>query len=869
MKKIKSYLERNWLFLVILLMIAILGHIYFLKNQILNNQYMASTGDQLTQMMPFKDFLYRQFTQGNFFFSLDYGGGDNFFTRLSYYYSTSIFLYFSILITYILELMNLVTPNIVYWSSSIVIISIMRTFFILLATTKYIQYFKVDRKFALLSASFYAYAIIYFRHVALWEFFADGMLWLPLLLYGAEKVLQENKGTLFSIAVALSVFNNGYFAYINLLFTGIYVLLRLGIRFSKDQYCFLQIKTLLVNGVIGLLIGLPGFLPFAIGFLSNSRIPSEISVQLSNFEGLISENPLFNSTLVIVPVVFFFLVFYFDNLRDKKFIFFSLLSVIMILFSNSTLIGSIFNGFSASQNRWQYMISLTMAVAIGIGLQNISKLTYSKFAVYSFISIVLTFLLYFIVYQNMSIENETVFTRFWWIFLVIQASILFILRYTRKKIGLLISLTVSFGMYFLITIESQRILYYDYELYKTDKNYINEKFYDDKHTYNQIFSDIESENPERFTRVDYRTQKENGSLQYETNEFHVYNSFINGNYHDFERNFEILNQGRGQASRMEGLGNRKILNSLLNVDYFIGKSGYYAIPYDYESVRTYEDKELFMNENRLAFIHPVRNLYSSNEFDKYDYKDSYLVNGAIVESEYSSIAVENSSVKDTAYDFNIKISNGKLNGRKLTPTSEENITIKITISREILENEQLSMGYTLIPTNTSKEVEYIINEEKFTALGPKAKYSSQVFDKQIVLDTTDQITIQLPNTADYNFEIHKIHGINYQELRERSQEDKKLEYEYSINSDNINILFSNDDDYPFMVLPMFNMPGWDLEVNGKDTEIIEANYGMIGFFLPNGEIEIDLTFRQPFFVHSIVLSTIGILVLIILYKKKN
>src|SRR5699024_10640729 len=158
--------------ILISIILAVIGHAYFLKNQYLNDQFMMGPYDQFSQMTIFKDLLYDEFSQGNFFYSFNFNvfanmftilsyyyssffffyifnfnGGANMFTRLSYYYSTSIVFYITALFTFMLEQLNILTStSMVYWASIGVFISIFRSVIILFATTKYLEIFNVNKK---------------------------------------------------------------------------------------------------------------------------------------------------------------------------------------------------------------------------------------------------------------------------------------------------------------------------------------------------------------------------------------------------------------------------------------------------------------------------------------------------------------------------------------------------------------------------------------------------------------------------------------------------------------------------------------------------------------------------------------------------
>lgn len=64
--------------LLLLLGASILMHLFFIDNQVNRDLIMAGPNDQTQQMLIFKDFLYKEFTNGNFFYSFDYSGGSNF-----------------------------------------------------------------------------------------------------------------------------------------------------------------------------------------------------------------------------------------------------------------------------------------------------------------------------------------------------------------------------------------------------------------------------------------------------------------------------------------------------------------------------------------------------------------------------------------------------------------------------------------------------------------------------------------------------------------------------------------------------------------------------------------------------------------------
>ena len=251
-------------------LLSVIGHLVFLR-QWTNSHFMAGVNDGLSQMMPFKHLLYDQYTRGEFFYSFDFGLGAGTFSELSYYFSTSIVFLITVVIVFLLEMSTIIqTTDVLFWANAAVFISIVRLAAVLFITTRLFMYMRISKPAALLGASLYGLSGMYFRHVTYWEFFADAFLWLPLLLFGAEKIFREQKPRWFLAAVAVSMIDNFYFAYINLLLTGIYILFRLFIPLSENgEDKKKAVMNFAVAGLIGAGISAVSFVPAVYAYLNN------------------------------------------------------------------------------------------------------------------------------------------------------------------------------------------------------------------------------------------------------------------------------------------------------------------------------------------------------------------------------------------------------------------------------------------------------------------------------------------------------------------------------------------------------------------------------------------------------------------------
>ncbi|OHX54849.1 hypothetical protein BB776_05645 [Planococcus salinarum] len=132
-----------WRLLLVSFALAILAHGVFLY-QWTQGQYMTGINDGLSQMMPFKHLLYEQYTNGEFFYSFDFGLGAGTFSELAYYFSTSIVFLLTIPFVWLMEVSGFIDkPDVLFWANAAVFISIIRMSFVLFITARVFIYMKI------------------------------------------------------------------------------------------------------------------------------------------------------------------------------------------------------------------------------------------------------------------------------------------------------------------------------------------------------------------------------------------------------------------------------------------------------------------------------------------------------------------------------------------------------------------------------------------------------------------------------------------------------------------------------------------------------------------------------------------------------
>lgn len=859
--------KQNLILVCIAIFVSIIGHAYFIKNFILNDQIMGTTGDQFHQMIIFKDYLYRQFSTGNFFYDFSYMGGENIFTSLSYYFSTAVSFYIECLITSILSFFKLIQDvDLVYWGNMVLFASIVRVSVIIIITTKMLQYFNVKKYIALFSALFYAISPIYFHQTSLWEIFSDGFIWPPLLIWGVEKIIRERNGVLFSIGVALAIATNGYVAYMNFIMIGAYILLRLLFKLNEEEHFWVeQIKDYLFYGIIGIFIGLPGFIPFVLGFFKTGRGSGEFIAPLYSFDPNLN-NFVFTDEYLALPMLFVVLATYYPIYSSKKVRFFFLISIVGIMLRFSPLVSSVMNGFSYPEERWIFLITIFYTIAIALGLNRISEgISKKNFLLGSLISILLTAL----IYKNSSripLSNaRSILVEFWPVIFIATFVLFIVLNIFSNTKVRKTTLLLFAGLNIIVLYDQNRQLYYDNHMYEMDRVLLESTYLNDQNLVSNILNDIEEEtdNP---TKIDFTMDPLNISLVKGVPSYNIYSSFLNESYKSFITKAKIADQDE-HLNMVNGFGGRQAIYSLLNLDHVISAEGNIRIPSEFSKIdngQDYGETYIYENTLKLPFIHPVKYLYSEEVVASKNF-DELIVSGAIVEDEIASDD-EDSRFNFENINYQVELNNAHFNENYL---SAKNKAANIEIALQLDQNDfdEIAIDYSLEPVNKLKFGHYRVNDKTFSMMGFNKIYSERRPNKIVTVAGDKNVTFKFESDTDYKFTINRVYGISYEGLKEYKEQADKFDYNIEFDKGQIEIQFDNSEGYPFMVLPIFNEPGWHVSINGVEGKIVNSNYGLIGFKIPNGELKINLEFKQPFFISSILISIVGVLCLIVKNRK--
>ena len=240
---------------------------------------------------------------------------------------------------------------------------------------------------------FSTFALFGMRH----PYFLNAMIWFPLLLTGAERILRGSKGRLFTIAVFLSCISNFYFFYMLVLMTVVYVVwraCRIFLQYTKGMKVLLLLAgKFLARGVLGSAMGACFLLPILIRFVGDPRAAGETVYgklySLSYYTKLPEAFVAFgtDATLEYWTCLGFggiglvcVLLLILDTDREKKLLDLRLAFAGMLLLTVLPSAGAALNGFSYPSNRWTWAFALLAGYITAVMVPSLARISWKKAA---------------------------------------------------------------------------------------------------------------------------------------------------------------------------------------------------------------------------------------------------------------------------------------------------------------------------------------------------------------------------------------------------------------------------------------------------------------------------------------------------------
>ena len=746
-------------------------------------------------------------------------------------------------------------------------------------------------------------------------YFANPMIYLPLILLGIDKIYRKEKPYVFIWSVALAGVSNFYFFYMLGIFMVLYAAFDYFVVFSEKKERSIRCigKWLAVfagYSVIAVLLAAVILLPVILPVFGTGRFQAENYVPVlydriyyeKYLTCLIGENMIQWGVAGYTAVAMTGVFVLFQNEKNTALKWgFVLLNIFLLL----PFAGHVLNGFSYVSNRWIWAYGMMIAYIFVKTYPEFPQLDRTeKRGVFLLLMIYCCLALYPEVARTERNMSAMILLVFSTAVILLYGSI-----FVRKRnLCMMISVLLTAGIVFNI--------YYQYSY---EKNYLSE-FTDRGMAMEKLEAgtdlavlDTDDNSVFRYDQMDALSY-DNSSMQMGTNNTAYYFSVASSSIGSF---FDEMYLNTPWEQHYENLDGRTILDRLASVKYFVTKNGEYRyLPYGYYWLTGSAEKngkiyEAFENKDALPLGYTYDAFISREKYDKMSVteKQQALLQGIVAEE--CPLPEAEPEFLDQEIPYEIKKGKGcSLKDGKIKVTKEgaemellfdglENS--ETYLIAEGLDYDGISPRETVSDKKWEKMSRYeknkVIHEDSHWRYWKESQKASitvggQFPDKTIRIFTDKynaysgkhdflcntgygkngkkSITLTFEKTGIYTFDDLRIVCQPMDKINEQTENLKKeVLTDVSIDTNRITGKITLSEPKA-LVLSLPYSKGFRAYVDGKETEILQANTMYMGLMLEEGAHEIELVYGTPFLIPGLCLTLTGALCYICLvFFRKN
>ena len=825
--------------------IGILGLVYAVFGMFPFGDKTVLISDMEGQYVDFYSAFFDILTDGrSLFYSWEAGMGHNFIGILAYYLSSP----FSLLVVFFDK---------DYLTESLLIITLLKVGSAGFTFSLYLNYMPSrSRVLVLLFSVLYAltaYSVVYSYNI-MW---LDGVIFLPLVLLGVERIIREDRFLLFSVSLAVMIIANFYIAYMAGLFSFLYFLVSYFANHPlRDDKVF--IKKLLTYTLAAVLsAGSTAFLmlPTFYTLQNNQGValsPLQAGVNFSFFDLFSKAIPGGYDTLKdglpniysgLLPLITGTLYFLNRKIPKKERILFFLLILFLVLslyFSYLNLMWHAFDHPNWFPYRYSFLfsfllISLAYKGAVHFDKQQITHL-FAVTGIWVLVIAVIQKQKYSYLSDWMLILSI--------LFLIIYAFLLYLYTYINRRKLLSVFLSgvilaeISLSTWLLITSLDKEFKYQSRDSYISSLNRLD-----------SLIAEARAKD-DTFYRLERKRGLErslNDGLNLNYRGIAFFNSMINLGLVNFMNKTGFLTP---VYMSVNYCGSTLVTDSLFSVKYVLSNR---EQGYGYKEISQTGDITIYENTNvlPLCFLADRDLLNLRLEGDNPFVIQNELLNLALNDGRgiiqyFKPLPV----LEETLTNVSVSYEAGKTIYKKADSDEPASVEYKIGGTR----NQEI---YTYILQDGYSYVDVYINDkflENYLHF-----YNCKILDLGF---SGDKQTVRMKlamNMDSFTIRDRLIYGLDIEEYEKaigKLQADTIRDLQVTdttvtgrVNSENDSLLFTS---IPFD-------PGWSAVVDGETVEITPIAGAFVGVQLSEGEHEVFLRFVPVGFRSGVVISVLSIL----------
>lgn len=730
-------------------------------------------------------------------------------------------------------------------------------------------------------------------------YFLNAMIWFPLLLWGIDKLLDENKKMPFTVLVAISAISNYYFFYMLTIMTVIYAVIRYICEYRKQgiKHFLKKLGVAIVCYIIGVLIAGVILLPTMYAFINSARSGEEVicTYDQDYYKSLFTINLLTSygknwSVIGVSSIILLMIPILWKRRKENcTYLIYLIITTIMLLVP---FLGSLMNGFSFPNNRWSFAYVFILAYIVTICFDNRYTIKEIKsmgifLAIYSLLAIISVFCL----------KSKACFS----IYLaqvVVAFVMMLVIGYQHISDRIKMKNRSIMAIYLLVIMN---IIITAYGLYSSyDKNYCKEFIklesceqqlatqLGKNESYAKNIKNIINQDKEFYRIAKAPHQIQNLSIYYGYKSTECFLSI--GNKYVYDLNKELADNNYSTTCCIRGIGDRSKITTLLGTKYYVIDDKFEnCLPYGYYLKE--ENNGVYTYENKYSLSLGI--CYSDymlrEDYEKLNpiEKEDALLKTAVIDNteDVSNLKIDKkddiedvkncyTEVKYEITDKDKVIQNN--NNKKVFSIKQKDHGITLEIPK--IQNSELYVFMTGFEfkenskhTITAKFNNKVVNktiENKITS----AYYQK---DSEILLNlgyyeqAEGKIQLKFSTKGKYEFKELKVIAVpmnSYEENIKKLQENELKEVSYSNKEINGKLDLKQDS---ILQISTSYTTGWKAYIDGNEVKTIKVNTAFIGIPVKEGKHEIKLVYEVPYLKHGIVLTSIGIISFVILMIVEN
>lgn len=713
-------------------------------------------------------------------------------------------------------------------------------------------------------------------------FFLNPLIYFPLVLLGADKIMRERKPLLFILSCALSAASNFYFFYMITILMVIYCIIRYLQYHLKEIKLGMLLKEIggfAIYYLIAIMIAAPVFIPTAVAMMESSRVgKGNVPILYELLYYIKLPIAFFNASadhyahLGYGAVAFLAVMLLFFRTKWRAKAGYKIAFLLGTLFLLFPFFGHVFNGFSYATNRWVWGYCFVVSlIVVEMFPEVVSLPRAGKWAAAGLTVLLAVPTFYF---RAAGAREKLLYAMvILVIFTIVLAVIIWAGKYFKDGATVYLLLIIAgiflsnFGFY--SPLSGDNLQYYG-SLASAWQEICEGPF--------SVLEGMGEEAYKKNVRIDtsnlsFGDLKINSAMLYDVNSTSCYYSVMNENMNKFLHELWIPTS---YANLYMDLDSRAMLMAALGTGYDIVKPGdELYLPHNFDQmIQEQNGYVLFETDQVLPVVYLYDSMIKEQEYialTPLQKQQAILQTAVVSESDLADCGMDLQMLNMDALTFGEQVQ-----GCEVEETSG------LTLKDHRIEVEQGGAFLTL-RTNSSQEGERYFSFENLWYEGKEYAdititdgVRSRTMEVKSDLNRfyanihhflcnlgyasshSDTWKIVFSEPGIYTFDSIEIIDQPLGDMKEWIADRRETQADYSFAEDRILVdVNAQKDGLLYVSVP--HSKGWKVYVDGKEDKILKVNHFGMGIWLEQGEHKIAFMYHTPYLRIGIGLMILGII----------